>query len=75
MNVVFLIVTPRPISDVPSNIAANFLMGVLLGMGLFEKRLDAQPRKKRLWILHLVLSSLLMMAYIWGAYEYMVPLA
>ena len=75
VNVVFLIVTPRPISDVPSNIAANFLMGVLLGMGLFEKRLDAQPRKKWLWILHLVLSSLLMMAYIWGAYEYMAPLA
>jgi len=75
VNVVFLIVTPRPISDVPSTIAANILMGILLGMGLFEKRLDAQPRKKRLWILHLVLSSLLMMAYIWGAYEYMVPLA
>ena len=75
VNVVFLIVTPRPISDVPSTIAANILMGILLGMGLFEKRLDAQPRKKRLWILHLVLSSLLMMAYIWGAYEYMAPLA
>ncbi len=75
MNVVFLIVTPRPISDVPSNIAANFLMGILPGMGLFEKRLDAQPRKKWLWILHLVLSSLFMMAYIWGAYEYMAPLA
>ena len=75
VNVVFLIVTPRPISDVPSTIAANILMGILLGMGLFEKRLDAQPRKKWLWILHLVLSSLFMMAYIWGAYEYMAPLA
>lgn len=75
VNVVFLIVTPRPISDVPSNIAANFLMSILLGMGLFEKRLDAQPRKKWLWILHLVLSSFFMMAYIWGAYEYMAPFA
>jgi len=65
VNVVLLIVTPRPISDVPSNIAANFLMGILLGMGLFEKRLDAQPRQKWLWALHFVLSSVLMMSYIW----------
>ena len=55
-------------------IAAGFVGGIFL-RGYFEKRLDAQPRKKWLWNLHLVLSSLLMMAYIWGAYRYMTPLA
>lgn len=71
---IFLAITPRPISDAPTQIATCFLLGILLGMALFEKRLNAKPNKKWLWNLHLMLSSLLMMAYIWGAYQYMAPL-
>jgi len=55
-------------------IKLEFVGGTFI-RGYFEKRLNAQPRKKWLWNLHLVLSSLLMMAYIWGAYKYMTPLA
>ncbi len=58
-----------------STISVGFLVGIGIGLALFEKRLDAQPRQKWLWALHFVLTSVLMMSYIWRAYKYMAPLA
>jgi hypothetical protein len=49
-------------------------MSILLGMGLFEKRLDAQPVRNGLDFAPGAFSFF-MMAYIWGAYEYMAHFA
>ena len=73
MSTLLQLIKPDAFSGI-GLIGAGFVGGTFI-RGYFEKRLNAQPNKKWLWNLHLVLSSLLMMAYIWGAYKYMTPLA
>jgi len=73
MSTLLQLINPDAFSGI-GLIGAGFVGGTFI-RGYFEKPLNAQPRKKWLWNLHLVLSSLLMMAYIWGAYKYMTPLA
>ena len=73
MSTLLQLINPDAFSGI-GLIGAGFVGGTFI-RGYFEKPLNAQPRKKWLWNLHLVLSSLLMMAYIWGAYEYMTHLA
>jgi len=73
MSTLLQLIKPDAFSGI-GLIGAGFVGGTFI-RGYFEKRLNSQPNKKWLWILHLVISSLLMMAYIWGAYEYMTPLA
>ena len=73
MSTLLQLIKPDAFSGI-GLIGAGFVGGTFI-RGYFEKRLNSQPNKKWLWILHLVISSLLMMAYIWGAYEYMAPLA
>ena len=73
MSTLLQLINPDAFSGI-GLIGAGFVGGTFI-RGYFEKRLNSQPNKKWLWILHLVISSLLMMAYIWGAYEYMTPLA
>ena len=72
MSTLLQLIKHDGISEI-SLIGAGFVGGTFI-RGYFEKQLNAQPNKKWLWNLHLVLSSLLMMAYIWGAYKYIAPL-
>jgi len=72
MSTLLQLIKPGGFSEI-GLIGSGFVGGAFI-RGYFEKRLNAQPNKKWLWNLHLVLSSLLMMAYIWGVYKYMPPL-